>query len=121
MRYYGLFAGVSFSLPIPREIGRIIMASVEITFTDEKPALNEFLFYFFETDSIDAGMTKTIPGVAEIALQPIPLRKSMGAGEFTILVSFATSVASRLFADWISKKLKARPTTKVKIGRTEVH
>ncbi len=84
----------------------------------------DVLFDLFESKEISTGMTKDVPGGAVIQLGEMPMQKRHitqdAAPLVVIAVSFGTSVASKLLADWLSGKMKKSKIQRLRINRKEV-
>jgi hypothetical protein len=88
------------------------MPQIALAIVGETKDLNRLLFSLFESDSVEAGMSKEIPG-GSIALRPMSLSKdAAGLSVIEFALSCATAVGTSLIAAYLYDKLKpARGTT----------
>ncbi len=61
---------------------------------------------------IGSGTTVSIPGICDVRLESLFIRKALEAPEtLELILSFATGVSSGVIANWIYGKLKGRKVT----------
>jgi hypothetical protein len=100
------------------------MAEIEISFGGETRYLNELLFDILETNSVQDGTTKEIPGGASLTLRPMEMRKVAAyPAIITMALSFGVGVGSSLVAAYIYNKLQKHRGKEIRslINRREIH
>ncbi len=77
----------------------------------------------FETHSITTGMSKDVPGGANIQLRPppVPMEEPTLAYDadpfFTIAVTVASTVGLNIFSSWLYDRLKDSKVRRIRINR----
>ena len=75
------------------------------------------LFRLFESNVIQEGMTRAVPGGAWLKLSHLPDTEALA----TLFVTYAaTPAATDLFVNWLSAGLKNRGVTRIRINREEI-
>jgi hypothetical protein len=93
-----------------------------ISFEIEVPF--DVLCRLFDSNTVSTGTAKEVPGDALIRLGDMPIQKRNhtqdAAPLIPIIVSFGVSVGSKLFADWLSGKMRESKFQRLRFNRKKV-
>jgi hypothetical protein len=96
------------------------MAEITIEFTGQVQDLHEVGFALFETEALQAGTQKEIPGAGTLTMQPMMVRKAYGIPQFIeVVLSIGSSDAAEIASNYIYGKLKKHKaeTINIRINR----
>ena len=100
------------------------MAELAIEFSGPREEMDAFLKTLFETDSIEMGTEKEMPGGGKLTMGGEMMRKSVGAPHAVeVMLTIAGSVAVNIASSYIYDKLKSHKGDKPKmiIEYREIH
>jgi hypothetical protein len=100
------------------------MAEILIAFSGQAEDINEFNFALFETNSLEAGAKKEIPGGVTLTMRPMMERKAYGIPKaIEIVLSVTGGMAVNLASSYIYDKLKKHhgENLSMTVNSREVH
>jgi hypothetical protein len=101
------------------------MAEITMNFTGQMQDINEFLNMLFESETVNTGTQKEIPGGGTITLDRMTVRKALGIPQIIhiILSSVGGTIAVNMASNYLYDKWKGHKggNIKMSINRREVH